>query len=67
MSTLLSVPGLQKVRLQISSLTENWVKRILSLMEICPSLQEIRYEDVKNKMLFVLECTFLFSRLRLKM
>ncbi len=67
MSTLLSVPGLQKVRLQISSLTENWVKRILSLMEIGPSLQEIRYEDVKKKMLFVLECTFLLSRLRLKM
>ncbi|XP_073705997.1 uncharacterized protein [Garra rufa] len=44
MSTLVSVPGLQKVRLKISSLTENWVKRTLSLTEICPSLQEIRYD-----------------------
>lgn len=48
MSTLLSVPGLQKVRFKISSLTENWVKRILSLTEICPSLQEIRYDCIEG-------------------
>ncbi|XP_043076336.1 uncharacterized protein LOC122325345 isoform X2 [Puntigrus tetrazona] len=48
MSTLLSVPGLQKVRLKISSLTENWVKRIRSLTESCPSLQEIRYECTES-------------------
>ncbi|XP_016430870.1 uncharacterized protein LOC107757802 [Sinocyclocheilus rhinocerous] len=48
MSTLLSVPGLQKVRLKISNLTENWVKRSLSLTEVCPSLQEIRYDFIKS-------------------
>uniref|UniRef100_A0A8C2A692 NACHT domain-containing protein n=1 Tax=Cyprinus carpio TaxID=7962 RepID=A0A8C2A692_CYPCA len=55
MSTLLSVPGMQKVRLKISSLTENWVKRCLFLTEVCPSLQEIRYDCRENSGLLLEE------------
>ncbi|XP_039532725.1 uncharacterized protein LOC120482453 isoform X2 [Pimephales promelas] len=48
MSSLLSVSGLRRVGLQISSLTENWVRRILFLVEVCPSLQEIRYDCIES-------------------
>ncbi|XP_059419095.1 NACHT, LRR and PYD domains-containing protein 1 homolog isoform X3 [Carassius carassius] len=48
MSTLLSVSGLQKVRLKISSLTENWMKKCLFLTEVCPSLQEIRFDCIES-------------------
>lgn len=48
MSSLLSVSGLRRVGLEISCLTENWVRRILSLTEVCPSLQEIRYDCIES-------------------
>ncbi|XP_067308815.1 uncharacterized protein [Pseudorasbora parva] len=45
-SSLISVSGLQRVRLEISTLTENWVRKILFIAEVCPSLQEIRYDCI---------------------
>ncbi|KAK7163649.1 hypothetical protein R3I93_007639 [Phoxinus phoxinus] len=48
MSSLLSVSGLRRVGLKISSLTENWIGRILFLARICPSLQEIRYDCIES-------------------
>ncbi|KAL1281020.1 hypothetical protein QQF64_015620 [Cirrhinus molitorella] len=35
-------------QIKISSLTENWVKRTLSLTEICHSFQEIRYDCIES-------------------
>ncbi|XP_057188897.1 uncharacterized protein LOC130553778 [Triplophysa rosa] len=48
MSILLSVPGLQRVTLNIGNLTENWVRRILSLAEVCPDLQEIKCHCIEG-------------------
>ncbi|XP_030629286.1 NACHT, LRR and PYD domains-containing protein 3-like [Chanos chanos] len=41
LSFLNSVPGLKKVELIVISLTESWAARILSLIQTCPSLQDI--------------------------
>ncbi|XP_067219391.1 uncharacterized protein [Chanodichthys erythropterus] len=48
MSSLLCVSGLRRIGLEIGSLTENWVKWILSLAEVCPNLQEIRYDCIES-------------------
>ncbi|XP_030629289.1 NACHT, LRR and PYD domains-containing protein 3-like [Chanos chanos] len=44
MSFLNSVSGLKKVDLNVISLTESWAARILSLIQTCPSLQDISVE-----------------------
>ncbi|XP_073728478.1 uncharacterized protein [Misgurnus anguillicaudatus] len=48
MAILFSVPDLQKVAVNIGSLTEKWVKRILSFAEGCPGLQEIRCNCIED-------------------
>ncbi|XP_056600543.1 uncharacterized protein LOC130418425 isoform X3 [Triplophysa dalaica] len=48
MSILLSVPGLQRVTLNIGNLTETWVRRILSLAEVCPDLHEIKCHCIEG-------------------
>ncbi|KAG7472866.1 hypothetical protein MATL_G00113770 [Megalops atlanticus] len=39
LSFLNSVPGLKFLSVEVASLTESWVTRILSLIQTCPSLQ----------------------------
>ncbi|XP_030629221.1 NACHT, LRR and PYD domains-containing protein 3-like [Chanos chanos] len=42
LSFLNSVSGLKKVGLNVNSLTESWASRILSLIQTCPSLEQIK-------------------------
>lgn len=44
MESLQSLDGLTKVKLSVSSLTENWSERIASLVQRCPSLKDVRYK-----------------------
>ncbi|XP_030629296.1 NACHT, LRR and PYD domains-containing protein 3-like [Chanos chanos] len=48
LSFLNSVPGLKEVDLTVNRLTESWAARILSLIQTCPSLQDISVEVNKN-------------------
>ncbi|XP_056337467.1 uncharacterized protein LOC130247973 [Danio aesculapii] len=47
-SAVLFVPGLQRVEFKISNLTDSWVSRILSLLEVCPGLQVIRFDCIES-------------------
>ncbi|XP_030629288.1 NACHT, LRR and PYD domains-containing protein 3-like [Chanos chanos] len=44
LSFLRSVSGLKEVYLNVNSLTESWASRILSLIQTCPSLQDISFK-----------------------
>ncbi|XP_030629218.1 NACHT, LRR and PYD domains-containing protein 3-like [Chanos chanos] len=48
LSFLSSVSGLKKVDLNVNSLTQSWASRILSLIQTCPSLQDISYKAVED-------------------
>ncbi|XP_030629224.1 uncharacterized protein LOC115811245 [Chanos chanos] len=49
LSFLSSVSGLKELVLNVNSLTQSWAARILSLIQTCPSLQDIRYTDLDEQ------------------
>ena len=39
---LQTLPGLEKVKLEVSCLTESWAHWILNLIHMCPTLKEVK-------------------------